>query len=93
MIIYILYKNPIQLDTLYIVQYLYYMGVNLIPKNCIERNHPNWVSEFPSIETSNGDKYIGLESCIAFYEKHSGMTNLYNKSKEFKEFNPKYCIR
>lgn len=91
--IYILYKNPIQLDTLYIVQYLYYMGVNLIPKNCIERNHPSWVSELPSIETSNGERYIGLESCIAFYEKTSGINNLYSKSTLFKELNPKYCIR
>ena len=93
MIDYILYKNPTQLDTLYIVQYLYYMGVKLTPRYCIERNHPCWVSELPSIETSNGEKYIGLESCIAFYEENSGIINLLYKSKQFKELNPKYCIK
>ena len=93
MINYVLYKNPIQLDTLYIVKYLYYNEIKLIPKYCIERNHPSWVIVFPSIETDEGERYIGLESCIAFYEKTSGINNLYSKSTLFKELNPKYCIR
>jgi hypothetical protein len=51
MISYILYKKPIQLETLYIVQYLYYLRIICIPKCCIERNYPIWVNDLPSIET------------------------------------------
>lgn len=43
MISYVLYKKPIQYDTLYIVQYLHYLGINIVPTCCIERNHPEWV--------------------------------------------------
>lgn len=96
MISYILYKNPIQYDTLYIVQYLHYLGINMIPMCCIERNYPDWVNEMPSIEVVCNDgynnRYIGLNECISFYEKNSNVENLYNKSYEFKRLNPEYRI-
>lgn len=93
---YILYKNPIQYDTLYIVQYLHYLGINIIPTCCIERNHPSWVNELPSIETISKEKekerYVGLNECISFFEKITGIENLYEKSQIFKKLNPEYRI-
>ena len=92
MISYILYKNPIQYDTLYIVKYLHYLGINIIPTCCIERNHPEWVKELPSIETVEKERYIGINECIYFFEKKTNIDNLYNKSYEFKNMNPNYRI-
>jgi hypothetical protein len=92
MISYILYKNPIQTDTLNIVQYLYFLGIPIIPKHCIERNHPNWAFSLPSIETETNDKYIGFDECIKFYEKESGIDNLYYKALIFKINNPSFRI-
>jgi hypothetical protein len=76
---YILYKNPIQLDTLYIVQYLYYLGYIFIPKFCIEENFPQWVTELPSIEYKNR-KYIGYNRVMQFYEEQSRVKNLLYKA-------------
>jgi len=91
---YILYKNPIQYDTLYIVQYLHYLGIILKPQYCIERNYPSWVTSLPSIYVSNNDKkYIGLEECIKFFQQESGVNNVLYKSNEFKKLNPEYRIQ
>jgi hypothetical protein len=89
---YILYKNPIQLDTLHIVQYLHSIGINIIPKYCIERNHPEWVTELPSIETSTGQKYIGMDSCIHFYTRGSNIENIVEKTEIFIKKHPEYRI-
>ena len=36
---YVLYKAPIQLETLCVVQYLYALGIDLRPTSVVERNH------------------------------------------------------
>jgi hypothetical protein len=82
---YILYKNPIQLDTLAIVQYLHSLGCNAQPRLCIERGHPAWVTELPSIETSGGQRYIGFDQCIQFYESLSGRSDLLADALAFKD--------
>lgn len=82
---YILYKNPIQLDTLAIVQYLHSCGCHAQPKYCIERGHPAWVTELPSIETDGGQRYVGLDQCIQFYEHVSGRSDLLKDALAFKE--------
>jgi hypothetical protein len=46
---YILYKNPIQLDTLDIVQYLYSRNLDAQPFACIERNFPENITQIPTI--------------------------------------------
>ncbi len=90
---YILYKHPVQLDTLTIVQYLHYCGINdIIPIYCIERNHPKWVINLPSIETNDGKKYIGIDQCIQFYEEYSKISDLTEKSNSFKKTYPDYRI-
>lgn len=89
---YVLYKNPIQTDTLAIVQYLNSLGIKLLPAYCIELNHSSWVVELPSIEVFGGRRYIGLRECIGFYESVSGERNLLKKALEFKEKNPGYKI-
>jgi hypothetical protein len=90
---YILYKQPIQYETLYIVQYLHSLGIHVIPKYCIERNYPLWVLECPSIHALTTDKkYIGLNACVLFYEEVSGITDLLQKSIQFKQLHPEYRI-
>jgi hypothetical protein len=89
---YILYKNPIQTDTLAIVQYLHSNGINIIPTHCIERNHPIWAVELPSIETTDGKKYVGLNQCIEFYQHATGKNNILKEALVFKQYNPDYKI-
>ena len=90
---YILYKNPVQTETLEIVQYLYYIGkTDVLPSWCIERNYPIWVKQLPAIETDNGQKYVGLQECIKFYENQYNMPNVVFKSHNFKVSCPDYRI-
>lgn len=89
---YILYKNPIQLETLYIVQYLHYNKINLLPQSIIERNHPQFISQLPSI-VHNNKLYSGLDEVVKFYEDYSGINNLLEKANKFKKQNPKYAIK
>ncbi len=90
---YILYKNPIQLDTLYIVQYLFYLDIILIPHRCIERNHPSEVTRLPSIYSYEDNQwYIGLDECLKFYEMKSKINNILWEANNFKEENPEYRI-
>lgn len=91
-IMYTLYKNPIQLDTLYIVQFLHSIGINFQPSLVIERNYPSFVTDLPTI-VHNNMIYSGIEKVISFYEQNSGITNLLEKAKEFKMQNPKYTIK
>jgi len=91
---YILYKNPIELDTLYIVQYLYSRGINVRPRCCIERN---WADEtegkLPSIHDNDNDLwYLGLENVAKYYEKVTGINDILNLAHQFKKENPNYRI-
>lgn len=90
---YILYKNPVQLDTLAIVHYLFSeKNIDLSPHVIFERNHPNWVSSIPSI-LYDDEKFIGLSECIRFYEKYSGITNLLSTALKWKQSNQNYHLR
>lgn len=89
---YILYKQPIQLETLHIVQYLHYCGIVFLPHTIFERNHPSFVKELPSILYQ--DKlYSGLHQVISLYESVSKIDHLLEKANTFKQANPKYTIR
>jgi hypothetical protein len=93
MCVYTLFKNPIQENTLGIVRFLHANGIILMPQMCIERNHPEWVVDLPCIETKNGDRYIGFDECVRFYEEQSKITNIVACAKEFKTINQPYIIR
>jgi hypothetical protein len=86
---YILYKEPVSLDTLNIVQYLHAHGIHLVPKFIIERNHG--VAELPTIVCQNVI-YSGLSKVVEFYEDKSGIKDLLGKSREWKTCNPNYRI-
>lgn len=88
---YILYKQPIQLETLYIVQYLHSRGIHLLPSMIVERNYPANVTELPTIVYEQ-IQYNGLDQVVSLYESISGIDNLLEKSKEFKKQNPTYTI-
>lgn len=82
---YTLYKNPIQLDTLYIVQFLYSVGIDLRPNTIIERNHPIEATELPSLYDQDEKKwYVGLHACVAYYENKSLIYDVLQKASEFK---------
>lgn len=90
---YTLYKNPIQLDTLAIVQYLHSIGTDMRPQKIIERLFPEWVTELPSIEeTYSGTQYVGMQQCVQFWEQQSGVTQLQQKAAKFKHDYPNYRI-
>ena len=89
---YILYKNPVQLDTLAIVQYLSFLGQPCLPSQIIERNHPAWVTDLPSILADDGKVYIGLRECEQYYCKTSGESNLLDRAVAFKTNNPNYRV-
>jgi hypothetical protein len=89
---YNLYKEPVQYELVHTIQYLHSQGIHLGPRYCIEQNHPTWVVT-PSIETENGDRYIGLDACIRFFESTSGISNLAQKAAAFNQENPDYRIK
>ena len=89
---YTLYKNPIQLETLYIVQYLHYKNIMFLPSIIIERNYPQFVTELPTINYKN-KIYNGLVEIISLYENISGIDNILEKAIEFKVQHPKYTIK
>ena len=89
---YTLYKNPIQLETLYIVQYLHYKNIMFLPSIIIERNYPQFVTELPTINYKNKN-YNGLVEIISLYENISGIDNILEKAIEFKVQHPKYTIK
>lgn len=91
---YILYKQPIQYETLHIVQYLHFLGIAVRPLICVEREHPSWVSDLPSILIpSTGERFIGLDECVQFYEQVSGVNGVLEEATEFKKKHPEYRIR
>lgn len=88
---YILYKQPISLDTLNIVRYLHYCGLNYVPSTIIERNYPDYITMLPSV-VHNNVLYSGLDQVAIFYENLSGINNILQKALEFKDNNPTYLI-
>lgn len=91
---YSLFKNPLQMDTLAIVQYLNSIGIKLLPEQIIESNWEKIDSRIvrvPSI-TTTGRIYLGLIEVIDFYEEKSGIKNLLVKAEQFKKENPNYRI-
>lgn len=90
---YILYKNPIQMETLSIVQYLYSEGIIFIPKAIFERSYPSEISKLPSIyDLSEKKLYHGIDEVIKFYEKKTKIKKLLKKANDFKDKNPDYKI-
>lgn len=91
---YILYKHPVQLDTLAVVQYLHHNGhTNAAPIACIERNHPTWAAQLPSILcTKTSQMYIGKHEVVRFYESTFGVDRLIDKARAFKDICPNYKI-
>jgi hypothetical protein len=92
---YILYKLPIQYETLNIVQYLYSKGYDARPACCIELNHPEWTArDLPSIETKTGKRYVGLRECTEFYAIDTGENpdELILNATTFKIANPEYRV-
>ena len=91
---YTLFKNPIELDTLYIVQYLHSLGINMVPIIIIERSHPATVVELPCIfDHVSGSYHNGLKACVHYYEKKSDESSLLERAHAFKLVNPDYRIR
>jgi hypothetical protein len=86
---YTLYKEPVSLDTLHIVQYLHSNGIILTPKCIIERNHG--VNSLPTI-VANSHIYSGLNEVLTFYETVSGISDILNKANKWKIDNPNYRI-
>jgi hypothetical protein len=91
---YILFKQPNQLDTLAIVQYAYYRGIDIQPKACVERNYPSYVNEIPSLlDVKENVLYEGIDEVVNYYEKISGIPDILTKATAFKKDNPKYAIK
>ena len=90
---YILYKQPVQLETLCVVQYLHSIGIEMLPLRCVERNHPAWARVLPSIADDRGDVHVGMAACIAYYERRSGVEGLLAKAQAFKAARPDYRVR
>lgn len=88
---YTLYKNPVQPETLAIVQYLHSRGISLQPNLIVERNYPSFVTQLPSIYYMN-NLYSGLWQVIQFYESMTGISNLLTKANNFKANCPSYRI-
>ena len=89
---YTLYKQPIQTETLAIVQYLYHEGYNALPTVIIERCIPKQL-ELPCIyDYETNELHEGLDACIAYYEQNTSIVDLAAKATAFKEANPSYRI-
>lgn len=90
---YTLYKQPIQLETLHVVRYLYHSGIYILPTVIVEHGHPPNIT-LPSIyHHDTNELYEGLEECIRFYEKISGVSDVMNLANAFHESNPEYTIK
>ncbi len=89
---YTLYKNSEQYDTLFMVQYMYHCGISFLPNTIYETNFPSNIKVIPTIKYNN-TLYEGSQQITALYEQISGISNLLNKAKQFKNNNPEYRIR
>lgn len=89
---YTLYKNPIQTDTLAIVQYLYHNDIFMLPTVIIEKNHPHGI-ELPAIyDHLCNELYEGIDECVRFYETYTGMTGTLDAALAFKAAHPDFHI-
>ena len=90
---YDLFKLPIQLDTLGIVQYLYSRGVDARPNTIVERNHAPEATALPTIrDRRDGTWYVGLAECVRFYETRSGIADIIEQAESFKMTSPSFRI-
>lgn len=91
---YTLYKNPVQMDTLAIVKYLYYIGKPILPTVIVEHGWPEGL-ELPCIFDHQACKlYQGIEECLKFYEHETGEdAGLLDRALQFVNANPTYRIR
>ena len=82
---YDLFKEPIQVETLHIVQYLYSMGIDARPLCIFERNHAAEATELPTIHARETDEwFVGLDECVRFYSRLSGIEDVVVRAAEFK---------
>jgi hypothetical protein len=70
--VYVLYKIPVQPETLKVVRWLHAKGVCAQPAQIVGRSYLEWVTDLPSIEViESGKQYVGLRSCLSFYQELS----------------------
>lgn len=68
-----LFKRPVQNDTRAIVRHLESIGKPCPPTYIVERNHPSWVPELPTIlDISSGETYVGFDRCVRFWSDVTG---------------------
>jgi hypothetical protein len=91
---YVLYKNPVQADTLAQVQYLHWLGhEHARPCQVVERNHPDWASQLPSVQdVGTGACHVGGAACSAYLEARFGVDDLASKAAAWKDAHPEYRI-
>jgi hypothetical protein len=92
---YILYKHPVELTTLHIVQYLHFIGFHdIAPVHCVECNHPSQVTELPTIfDHDTQEWFVGLNRCIDYYKEATGNGDvLSSQVDKFKQEHPEYRI-
>lgn len=89
---YTLYKNPIQMETLAIVQYLYHNNIFILPTVIVERNHPDGIILPAIYDHKLNTLYEGIDECVKYYEIRSGISNLLENAQMFKEQNPQFRI-
>lgn len=89
---YTLYKNPIQTDTLAIVQYLYHNNIFLLPTVIIEKNHPRNLVLPAIYDHYCNELFEGIDECVRFYENYTGITQLLDNALSFKAANPDFHI-
>jgi len=91
---YTLYKSDTH-DIWCIVSYLHFIGRgdSVIPTFIINNTYPKWAINLPSIETNDGERFIGLDETIKFYEHYFQVKDVYNKARYFKTRYPSYFVR
>jgi hypothetical protein len=92
---YILYKNPVQSDTLAQVQYLHWLGhEHGRPCQIVERNHPEWAAaHLPSVQdVGTGARHVGAAACTAYLQDRFGVDELASKAAAWKAAHPEYRI-
>lgn len=89
---YTLYKNPVELETLAMVRYLFTQDAILLPTVIIERGHPPGI-QLPSIYDHNKNElYEGIQGCVQFYESQSGISDVLTKAQTFASEHPSFRI-
>lgn len=76
---YILY-NPVKSTTINnIINYIAYLGYDLVPKNIID-------NKISVIQTEQGEVYIGEKECIQFYTDQTLIMHLSDKANYFNRY-------